>query len=459
MNRVKDMTQGRPLGLLITLAIPLMIGNLGQQLYTIVDAIIVGRGVGIEALASVGAADWTYWLILWMIMAMTQGFATRIAQHFGEGNRERLRKSITMSIFLCVTIGILLMAAGELLIRPILTVLKTPEDIFGGAVSYLTVMFLGTLVIMAYNMAAAILRALGDGRTPLLAVGIAGGVNIVLDLLFVMVFHWGIIGAAAATLIAQLIAFLYCFTVLRRIEILHMEREDWKLDRSAIGELCSMGLPLALQHVVIVIGGMVLQSAINVHGTVFVAAFTASNKLLGLMESSGFSFGYAVTTYVAQNYGAGLQKRIKKGMVCSVSVSMVMAVIVTIAMLLAGKYILRIFIDFPDPTAYQVLDVAYRYLTMLSIFLFSLYLLHVFRSGVQGLGNARVPLISGGVEFVMRISAALLLTRVWGVNAIFWAEPLAWMGAAVVVTAGCLWNMRRLRKEMPEQLEASERNS
>ncbi|MCU6763304.1 Staphylococcal virulence regulator protein A [uncultured Roseburia sp.] len=445
MSRVKDMTQGKPLGLLITLAVPLMIGNLGQQLYTIVDAIIVGRGVGIKALASVGAADWTYWLILWVIMAMTQGFATRIAHHFGEGNRERLKKSVTMSVFLCVTIGVVLTIAGELLIRPILTILKTPGDILPGAVSYLTVMFAGTMVIMAYNMAAAILRALGDGRTPLLAVLIAGGINVVLDLLFVMVFHWGIIGAAAATVTAQLLAFLYCLAVIKRIEIIQMKREDWKLDPASLKELCSMGLPLALQHVVIVIGGMVLQSAINVHGTVYVAAFTASNKLLGLMESSGFSFGYAVTTYMAQNFGAGLHKRIRKGMKSAFLASMVIAAGVTTVMLLWGKYILRIFIDFSDKTAPQVLEVSYRYLTMLSIFLFALYLLHVFRSAVQGLGNAVIPLISGGVEFFMRVGAALFLTGFWGVTAIFWAEPLAWIGAAAVVTAGCLMRIHRLR--------------
>ena len=445
MSRVKDMTQGKPLGLLITLAVPLMLGNLGQQLYTIVDAIIVGRGVGIKALASVGAADWTYWLILWVIMAMTQGFATRIAHHFGEGNRERLKKSVTMSVFLCVTIGVVLTIAGELLIRPILTILKTPDDILPGAVSYLTVMFAGTMVIMAYNMAAAILRALGDGRTPLLAVLIAGGINVVLDLLFVMVFHWGIIGAAAATVTAQLLAFLYCLAVIKRIEIIQMKREDWKLDPASLKELCSMGLPLALQHVVIVIGGMVLQSAINVHGTVYVAAFTASNKLLGLMESSGFSFGYAVTTYMAQNFGAGLHKRIRKGMKSAFLASMVIAAGVTTVMLLWGKYILRIFIDFSDKTAPQVLEVSYRYLTMLSIFLFALYLLHVFRSAVQGLGNAVIPLISGGVEFFMRVGAALFLTGFWGVTAIFWAEPLAWIGAAAVVTAGCLMRIYRLR--------------
>lgn len=444
MSRVKDMTQGKPLGLLITLAVPLMLGNLGQQLYTIVDAIIVGRGVGIGALASVGAADWTYWLILWVIMAMTQGFATRIAHHFGEGNPDRLKKSITMSVFLCVVIGIMLTIAGELLIRPILTALKTPEDILPGAVAYLTVMFIGTMVIMAYNMAAAILRALGDGRTPLLAVLIAGGINVVLDLLFVMVFHWGIIGAAAATLTAQLLAFLYCLIVLKRIEMIQMNREDWKLDHASLKELCGMGLPLALQHVVIVIGGMVLQSAINVHGTVYVAAFTASNKLLGLMESSGFSFGYAVTTYMAQNFGAGLHKRIRKGMKCAFLTSMIIAAGVTAVMLLWGKYILRIFIDFSDKMAPQVLDVSYRYLTMLSIFLFSLYLLHVFRSAVQGLGNAVIPLISGGVEFFMRVGAALVLTGFWGVTAIFWAEPLAWIGAAAVVVTGCLVRIRQL---------------
>lgn len=279
MAKVTDMTKGKPAVLLLSFAFPLILGNLGQQLYMIVDAIIVGRGVGVKALAAVGATDWTYWLILWVIQALTQGFATRISHHFGEKNIAKLRKSITMSVFLCVGIGILLTVLALLLVIPMLHVLKTPTDIFDGASSYLFTMFAGTLIVMAYNMASAILRAFGDGKTPLIAMGIAASANIVLDLLFVLVFGLGIVGAAIATLIAQLISFLYCLTIIRKIDFIKTQRNDWQWDSRIVYELCAMGLPLALQHVLIAIGGMILQSTINSQGFVFVAGFTATNKI------------------------------------------------------------------------------------------------------------------------------------------------------------------------------------
>ena len=447
MSRIKDMTQGSPAKLLLAFTVPLVLGNLGQQFYMIVDAIIVGQGVGIKALAAVGAADWTYWLILWVVQALTQGFATRIAHHFGEGNRERIRKSVSMSVLLCLLIGIILTVVGLLIIHPVLTALKTPEDIFGGAQSYLFTMFSGTLIVMAYNMAAAILRAFGDGKTPLIAVGIAGGLNIVLDLLFVMGFHWGIVGAAAATLLAQLAAFLYCFVVVKKLELLQMQPGDWKTDPVMIKELCSMGIPLALQHVIIVVGGMVLQSTINSQGFLFVAGFTAANKLVGLMESSALSFGYATTTYMAQNYGAGLYGRIRKGMKSVILIVVLLSVIVSAIMLLGGEHILQLFISASDGDAPIVLRIAYRYLATMSFMLCALYLLHGCRSTIQGLGNAVCPVISGIVEFFMRASAAVLLTKIWGTAVIYFAEPLAWCGAALVVILGCIWKLRQLPKD------------
>ncbi len=183
MNRVKDMTSGNPTKLLLLFALPLILGNLGQQLYMIVDAIIVGQGVGVKALAAVGATDWTYWLVLWTVQALTQGFGACIAKHFGEKDHVKLRKSIAMSIILCVGIGILLTLTALLMVLPMLKILQTPADIFDGASSYLFTMFSGTLIVMAYNMISAILRAFGDGKTPLIAMGIAASANIALDLL------------------------------------------------------------------------------------------------------------------------------------------------------------------------------------------------------------------------------------------------------------------------------------
>lgn len=443
MSRVKDMTSGKPAKLLLLFSFPLILGNLGQQLYMIVDAIIVGQGVGVEGLAAVGATDWTYWLALWVIQGTTQGFGILIAQYFGEGSREKMRKAIAMSIGLCAGTGVLLTGICLLIARPMLRLLQTPENIFNGASAYLLTMFAGILIVMAYNMAASVLRALGDGRTPLIAIVMAAVTNIALDLLFVFGFHWGVVGAAAATVIAQFIAFLYCFAVLRRMELVKLQRKDWHVDRMMIKRLFSLALPLVLQSILIAAGGMVLQSAINRQGFLFLAGFTATNKVYGLLESSAISLGYAMTTYVAQNYGAGLQQRIRQGVKSGVGIAVLFSVGVTILMILGGKPILSLFIDTSSSNAPKVLEIAYQYLFIMSCLLCALYLLYVFRSTLQGMGNTIIPMLSGLMEFLARVCAALIGVRIWGETVLFFAEPGAWIAAAVLLVFGCIWKFRK----------------
>ncbi|WP_415929365.1 MATE family efflux transporter [Zhenpiania hominis] len=443
MSRVKDMTSGKPAKLLLLFSFPLILGNLGQQLYMIVDAIIVGQGVGVEGLAAVGATDWTYWLALWVIQGTTQGFGILIAQYFGEGSREKMRKAIAMSIGLCAGTGVLLTGICLLIARPMLRLLQTPENIFNGASAYLLTMFAGILIVMAYNMAASVLRALGDGRTPLIAIVMAAVTNIALDLLFVFGFHWGVVGAAAATVIAQFIAFLYCFAVLRRMELVKLQRKDWHVDRMMIKRLFSLALPLVLQSILIAAGGMVLQSAINRQGFLFLAGFTATNKVYGLLESSAISLGYAMTTYVAQNYGAGLQQRIRQGVKSGVGIAVLFSVGVTILMILGGKPILSLFIDTSSSNAPKVLEIAYQYLFIMSCLLCALYLLYVFRSTLQGMGNTIIPMLSGLMEFLARVCAALIGARIWGETVLFFAEPGAWIAAAVLLVFGCIWKFRK----------------
>lgn len=447
MSRVKNMTVGSPTKLMLSFAFPLIIANLGQQLYMIVDTMIVGKGVGVEALASVGAADWSYWLALWVIQALTQGFAISISQHFGEGNRNKIRKATAMSVWLCIVIGVVLTVVCLLIGRPLLRILQTPDNIFDGASAYLLTMYAGILAVMAYNMAASILRALGDGKTPMIAIAIAAVLNIVLDLLFVFGFHWGIVGAAVATILAQFFAFIYCFRVLRKMDLMQVEREDWKIDRDVIKRQCGLGMPLALQHVLIAVGGMILQSAINQYGFVLIAGITATNKIYGLLESSAISVGYAVTTYMAQNYGAGLYQRIRSGLKSSVLITMVLSVCISVIMILGGRSILGLFIDSSNAKASEVLQIAYHYLFIMSCMLFILYLLYAFRNTLQGLGNTTAPFISGIMEFLARVTVALVFTRIWGEQAIFFAEPCAWLAAMLILFSSCLKKVRELPVE------------
>lgn len=438
------MTEGSPTKLLLLLAAPLMLANWGQQLYMIVDSIIVGRGVGVQALAAVGATDWAYWLALWVIQAMTQGFAIPIAQYFGEGDRVRLRQSVAMSVKLCLVIGVGMTALFLLLGRTLLRILQTPADIFEGASVYLLTMYAGILIVMAYNMAASILRALGDGKTPLIAIAVAAVTNIVLDVLFVLVFHWGIFGAAIATITAQLLAFAYCFQVLRKMELLRMDKDDWRYRPDTVARQCQLGFPLALQHVLIAVGGMILQSAINKHGFIFIAGFTATNKVIGLLESSAISLGYAITTYTAQNFGRGLYNRIRQGLKSSVLVAVLLSVVVSGVMLVAGRFVVSLFIDSASADAAQTIDVAYHYLFIASCLLITLYLLHVFRSTLQGIGNAIAPLLSGVMEFIARVSVALVFVPLVSDELIFFAEPTAWIAAAAVLIGVCLQKVHAL---------------
>ena len=291
----------------------------------------------------------------------------------------------------------------------------------------------GLTVIMFFNLEASLLRALGDGRSPLIAMVIASCANIGLDLLFVMGFHLGIAGAAAATLIAQGISCIYCFAVLRRIPFLKLKRRDFALNPGLARRLLWLGIPVMFQNAIISIGGMVLQSVINGFGVLFVAGFTATNKLYGILETAGISYGYAISTFVAQNKGAGNHKRIKAGMRKGTVMAFATSVLISVLMFLWGKDILSLFISAQEAQADQVLRIAHHYLMVMSTFLIVLYALHTYRSALQGMGDTVMPMVSGMVEFAMRVSAAIFLPRLMGQEGIFYAEILAWAGACVLL--------------------------
>ena len=406
-------------------------------------SIIVGQGVGVQALASLGAADWLNWLFQGIATGLTQGFSILFAQFYGARNEEALKKSIGNAIVLTLAAAVLLTAAGEILLTSILNLLKTPQDIYGGASIYLRIMFGGIPVVLFYNLEAALLRALGDSKSPLIAMVVAACTNIVLDLLFVMVFHWGIPGAAAATIIAQCVSLLYCFAVIRKISIVRPGREDFRLGRSLCRQLLGLGIPVMFQNTVISVGGMVVQSVINGFGFLFVAGFTATNKLYGLLETAAISFGFSITTFVAQNMGAGNYGRIRKGMRSGAAMALLTSVAVSAVMLLFGRQILSLFISADAGQADEVLYIAFHYLTIMSIFLAVLYALHAYRCALQGLGDTVTPMVSGIAEFVMRVLAALLLPRVMGQEGIYYAEILAWIGAAAILVTAYYRRMGR----------------
>lgn len=455
--RVKNMTTGKPAKLLLAFSFSLMAGNVFQQLYTVVDTMVVGKVLGVTALAALGAADWLNWLMLGVIQGLTQGFGIRMAQEFGADRQDRLRECVGSAVVLSMLSAVLLTAAGQLAARPVLMLLQTPPEIIEFTLLYLRIMFAGVPIVMLYNLLACILRSLGDSRTPLNAMIVASLTNIALDCLFVLGFHWGIAGAAVATLIAQAVSSGFCFFYIKRLTILKLTKEDFRLREDLTRKLIFLGLPMAFQNGIIAVGGMIVQFVVNTYGVLFIAGFTATNKLYGLLEIAGTSYGYAMVTYVGQNLGAGKMDRIRSGMRAAMGIAMATSVVIAICMLVFGKGILGLFISGSPEVVEQTMQIAYFYLAVMSVCLPILYVLHVTRSALQGMGNTVLPMLSGVAEFVMRTLSVIVLPMLFGETGIFFAEILAWLGADAVLVSSYFAVTGKLEKKMTELVKSTRR--
>ncbi|MBD5154391.1 MAG: MATE family efflux transporter [Oscillibacter sp.] len=440
-------TEGSPWRLLLLFSLPLMAGNIFQQLYTVVDTAVVGQALGVEALAALGTVDWLNWLTLGTIQGFTQGFSILLAQRFGAGDYGKLRQALVNAIFLSVLCAVVVTVGSEIIAEPVVILLRTPAEIRHISMAYLRLLFAGLPVVTAYNFAAAALRALGDGKTPLVAMVAASLTNIALDFLFVLGFHWGVRGAAIATIIAQCLAAACCIWRLCRIEVLRLSREDWRLEGALCRRLMTLGLPMALQNFIIAVGGMIIQTIVNGFGVAFIAGFTATNKLYGVLEVAATSYGYAMTTYAGQNLGAGKLDRISQGMRAGLVIALVTSATIAAVMLVCGRWFLSCFISADAAQSEAALAAAMKYLRLMSLCLPVLYILHVTRSCVQGLGNTLLPMASGMSEFVMRTGGALLLPGIMGETGVMCAEVLAWFGADLILVPSYFIVMGKLRRQ------------
>ncbi len=445
-SNVHDMTEGSPLKLIVTFALPLMVGNVFQQLYTVVDTMVVGRALGVDALAALGATDWMYWMWLGMIQGIAQGFGILMAREFGAKQLESLRSVAGSSCMLAFLWALLFLIAGQIAARPVLMLLNTPAEILDWAVLYLRIMFLGVPIVMAYNLLATILRSLGDGRTPLNAMIVAALCNIALDMLFVLVLHWGIAGAAVATLIAQGISGIYCLLKIRKIQFMTLKREHFSLSPSMAGRLMGLGFPMAAQNAIIAVGGMIITAVVNGYGVAFIGGYTAANKLYGILEIAATSYGYAMITYVGQNLGAEKYHRIRQGMRRAVAISLVTSAVIAAVMLFFAESIVGAFISGTPSQVREATKYGCQYLSIMSICLPVLYILHVTRSAVQGMGNTVLPMVSGIAEFIMRTGGVLLLPAVLGETGIFIAEVLAWLGADLILIPSYYITLKKISK-------------
>ena len=429
----KDMTRGNPRQMIISFAIPLMLGNVFQQMYTVMDSVIVGRGIGVEALAALGTSDWLSFTAIGGITGIAQGFSVLIAQRFGAKDEKGMKKTVAMSVWTGAGVTLLFMALFLGNLKTLLNFLRVPENIWQSAYNYLFILLVGLVATALYNISSGILRAMGDSKTPLKAMVTAAVTNIVLDLIFVMVFHWGVEGAGIATVLAQFCSGGICCIQLKKYGVWKMSKEDWKYDFCVVKKLLGLGLPVAFQNIIIGFGGIAIQYVINGFGFLYVAGFTATNKLYGLFELAAVSLGYATSSFVGQNLGAGEYQRIKDGVKISAQLSVVIALAVGAVLLIFGHEILGIFISPTEKQAEEVLKIAYNYLAVMGATLIILYLLHIYRSALQGMGDTVIPMFSGIAEMIMRISIAFFLPFVMGKEGIYFAETGAWLGAMILL--------------------------
>ncbi len=425
----RDMTQGSPVRLILTFSLPLLIGNIFQQLYNMVDTMIVGRFVSTQALAGVGSTGAISFLIMGFAMGVTSGFSVVISQRFGANDEKGLRNAVAMSVYLCIALTVVMTLVSTLATRPLLMLMNTPDDMFADAYNYIFTIFLGMAAPIFYNMLAGILRALGDSRTPLYFLILSSLLNVGLDLLFIITFHMGVVGAAVATIISQVVSGLLCLLyVAKRFPILRFQKGDWKLNWSLIGLHLKIGLPMAFQFSITAIGVMAIQGAINSFGSNAAAGYTAASKVEQICTQPMNTFGVTMATYAGQNLGAARIDRVKEGVWKCAALSTVVSVIVTLLVFVAGDWFVTLFVGGNEP---EVMAYARQYMYITSVFYFMLGLLFVFRNALQGMGASMVTLVGGGIELVLRTAIAFILPPLIGFTGICVAGPSAWIGASV----------------------------
>ncbi len=437
-----SMTQGNPLKVMLQFAFPLLIGNLLQQTYNIIDAAIVGQSLGAQALASVGASTSVQFLVLGFCMGSCTGFGIPVAKYFGAGDLKHMKNIIFNGAVLTAVIAVIITVLCTLLCPWILQVLSVQSDIYANAYSYLMIIFLGLPFTLLYNYLSSILRAVGDSRTPFLFLAFSAVLNIFLDLFFILVADWGCAGAAFATIAAQAISGILCLIVIiRRMEVLWLSKENRVVRGDSITELLQMGLPTGLQFSITAIGSMVMQSANNGLGGDYVSAFTAGAKLKQFTMCPFDAIATSVSVFCSQNYGAGKIDRIHKGLRQGIAVGVGYGLFAGLILIFAGRPLSMIFVS---KDASGVLDASAKYLRCMGYFYWSLGILNVTRMVTQGLGHSGRAFFSGVMEMIARTIVSLGFVETFGYTAICFADQTAWIAACCYIAPTCLYCLKKI---------------
>ena len=442
----KDLTVGSPMKLILGFAFPMFLGLLFQQFYSLVDTMIVGKYLGVDPFAGVGSTGSLNFIVIGFCMGLCSGFSVPISQSFGAKDFPLLRKMVTNSVWLCTFFSVVITTLMLLFCRPVLTWMNTPENIFEYAYIYIFIIFAGIPCTILYNMTAAILRALGDSKSPIIFLAISSAINIGLDLLLIIVFRMGVDGAALATVVSQgvsgVISIIY---IKKKFDILAMEKGDWKLERHLAGKLTGVGIPMGLQYSITGIGSVILQTAVTGLGPIYVASMTAGSKINIFLACPFDALGQTMAPYAGQNIGARKLDRVGKGLRAACIIGFIVSGLMVIVVKLFGDQLTMLFLDEKDPV---IMQNSTQFLIIVSAFYCLLTLVNTVRFTIQGMGFSSLAIIAGVMEMIARGSAGMLLVPAFGYLGACYSSPLAWLLADAFLIPAFFLCKRKVARQL-----------
>lgn len=440
------MTTGSPAKLIIRFMIPMFLGNLFQQFYNVVDSIVAGQFLGVQALAAIGSTGSLMFFVIGWLNGLTSGFAIMVAQCFGAKKEDRMRHYVAMSVYLSVAFALVMTIGLTLANEPILRLMNYSEEIMPEVKAYMGIIYAGLLVTVAYDALSAFLRALGDSRSPLYFLMISAGINVFLDIVFIVVMGMGVEGCAYATVIAQSISAFCCFIyIVKKYPILHLRKEDFRYSWNSVKKLLGLGIPMALQFSITAIGTIIVQGAVNVYGETYMAGFSAAGKLQNILGTVFVAFGATVATYVGQNRGAGRIDRVREGVRCTQYMILAWSVIAMILMFFFGKYMTCIFVNSSEMDVLAVSVEYFHTVFWCYPFLGSIFL---YRNTLQGMGYGLVPMMGGIFELAARTIIVLLAAGHTSFRGVCLADPAAWIAALIPLVPYYIYIMKKQKQKI-----------
>ena len=428
-NKTNDMTVGSPVKLIIQFMIPMFLGNVFQQFYNIVDSIVAGQFIGVDALAAIGSTGSLMFFVTGWLNGLSSGFAIIVAQRFGARKYDEMRHYVAMSFYLMAAFALVMTAAFLALNGPILRLMNSPENVMQDVKSYMGIIYAGLIITAAYDILAAVLRALGDSKSPLYFLIISAGINVVLDIVLICVFGMGVEGCAYATVIAQGISAVCCIIyIVKKYPILHLKKENFAISLDSFRRLIALGIPMGLQFSITAIGTIIVQGAVNIYGTTYMAGFSAAGKIQNIVSMVAVSMGATIATYVGQNRGAGKMDRVKQGVNYCWIMLLVWSVIEMLLMYFGGKYFTYLFVSSSQTDVINVSVTYFHTVFWAYPFLCTIFL---FRNALQGMGYGLVPMLGGVFELVARTAIVVFVAGKTTFAGVCLADPVAWIAALI----------------------------